>query len=568
MAFGLPKGNLACIYSIESAGGEDEVRQLARCFEKVGYRVDLKLNATAEDLQQIPADCGVFYFNTHGIRHRTKDGTPCFVGLETGTEFPWPYPDPDDFLTLDFIAAAGRNRDGIETTYTALSGKFIRAHWRFPDNCLVFINGCHAFDDVLGDNSIWKIISKECNAQVYVGWTGGSLTNCFTTTLYFFDRLLGADFPMVRQESPPQRAFTIDDVYERIKNVGLDTVRVNIDDGRETRTSLTIARNGRGDLCLLAPSIEYVDIDETKKTVSLTGFFGSGTPKIRVFVLEAPDGNLAGAYELAAQAPENGRDIRCSGLSDFKKGSAGYIVAAADYGNAHLVRSNAVPITAWHGKLTYTIQAWGSPVGQITADLFLRGDIHKYREKPGGPLIPRECRFELVQDTTKPARFGSSGTFIDPVTKHKYQYSGEGTILPGARGGTEGRFTVTGVFRDPENVAVPQLRMALVTGDNTVVYDEWDEKNKVVKKKANSPLGLATLMLALKLPWKYGDVLNGHIEWPEADGNYETSYDIPCPSSLKGEYACHPFSGKAVISAELQWGTLAATYAPDDNTPG
>ena len=73
-------------------------------------------------------------------------------------------------------------------------------------------------------------------------------------------------------------------------------------------------------------------------------------------------------------------------LPDSGPGSAGYLVVVADYGGGTFVESNAIPITKWKGKITYTERLPGQdPAGpgirQITYDEMSDGAMSTGREK-------------------------------------------------------------------------------------------------------------------------------------------------------------------------------------------
>lgn len=581
MFCGLPKTGIVCLYSVFPAGGETELAELAKCFRKAGYDVREKPNATLDDLRSIPKDCSVFYFNTHGVYYPIKETNKetneeviikkDFIALQTGTMYDRAvHPkDPDSAL----LGAAGVA--GTAEQYITISYPFIEKHWRFSDNSFVFINGCHAFDGEDKD-SLWHILLNKCNASVMAGWTHGNVSNCASTNLYLFDRLLGSNFPMAQQEYPPQRPFDLDSVFKKLDTpIGsskMTEVLVNLEDGKQGHSLLRIKRSGKGDFGILAPSIKEVTIDEDEKRLSISGYFGEDQEKLRIFLRETMEKQACGGeVELFREKSEDPNEIKCSGLKDSGPGSAGYLVVAADYGNGILVESNPVPITAWTGNLDFSItqrgkNQQGTVVGSITGEVFLRGDIHRPRTQPGGDLQRPWCAFRNVFNPGKPPQYYGGGEYVSRDTGYKYVWKGSG-----AMNSLESRvFDIVCWHRHPGGAAHPKLFVNLSTATEDVLLNVWDKKGKKIISDNFCPIMSASVAWPPRKDKKYGtEFLRDSLSWSENGRNYESSYDIAIdPIKGTATFFMFPDEGDKSFVGRMQWTALKAKYAPDDSTPG
>lgn len=570
MFCGLPKTGIVCLYSVVPAGGETELAELAKCFRNAGYDVREKPNATLDDLRSIPEDCSVFYFNTHGIYSTDKaTNQKVFFALQTGTVYnPAVHGDDPDSALLG--RADGTDVTGKTEKYLTISYKFIRKHWRFSDNSFVFINGCDAFCDAKGSDSIWRILINECNASVMAGWTLANVSNCASTNLYLFDRLLGSNFPMARQEFPPQRPFELDAVVHKLASLGMTDVLVNLEDGKQEHSLLRIEQSGRGDFGILAPSIEEVTIDESEKRLSISGYFGRDQEKLRIFVRETSEKQVSGGgVELFCEKSEDPREMKCTGLRDSGPGSAGYLVVAADYGNGVLVESNPVPITAWTGNLDFALivpdkNPQGTVIGSITGEVFMRGDIHRPRKLPGGDLERRTCAFMSVCNPEKQPQYSGSGEYVNPKDGYKYAWKGSGAMdLP-----EKGVFAIWGWHRHMTDADHPKLFVDTLTTEGQVLVDVWNEKGEPLITDLMSPVNSVYLGYA-KNPMPFIlDFLQGSLAWSENGRNYEGSYDIP-EKTVEGPLIYGIISAEdPVVLGRVHWTELKAKYAPDDSTPG
>jgi hypothetical protein len=556
-------------------GGQEIIGELRDFFLAKGYepgRIVSNADATIEDLKAIPHNCSVFFFNSHSsYRFGTDRTVPLFACLMTAT--------PVNEETEERYA--GDIRAGLVTTFSDdtegfgerywITEKFIRKYWRFPDNSLVFLHACMSFNEPLNTILLSPVTSDEettgCGAGVFCGWSWGATGDL--APRYLFDRLLGANLirEETRREDPPQRPFDIDAVWEDMAVPGRNLID-DYDAHTKHATKLEYGRRPGCTLGLLAPSIEHATFDEQEKIVTLTGAFGTGTPKVRVFVKETPGGFISeGDTELIAGPGDSPQELTCMGMPERGRGSAGYLVAAADYGSGSLVMSNAVPVTSWRGTFTFTLrlpdQDADSPgIGQVTTPVFLRGDIHRPRKKPGVAPYPRPCTFCTVLDPETTGQYTSGGDYTSQKNGYSCHWHGSGSMPHDG----EQVIGVWGWHRFPMGPLQPKLFVDILTRENQVLVDIRDEKGKLIGENLVFPVNVLYLANEVnRLPFIF-DFLNGSLTWAEADGKYERSYDIP-GNCIEAPVYCGDFpDAEKIVIGRLRWETLKAEFIPDKDT--
>lgn len=564
MAYELPSTNVVCLYSVENAVDPEVTGEIYQYFKtKGGYSIDYDPNVSIAKLKHLRPDCSVLFLNTHGVHDNNNLYEALGSGTHTLSEI------SDDKLRQELQQDMDHNLI-YETGshHLAITFELIRQNWRFPKNSFVFINGCMSFIDALQNGRLSSILKEDCHAGVVGGWTQYSTPTADFGITYLFDRLLGTnarrDDP--HREEPSQRPFDWVSIFQRMKDLGLDMAPILSEHGEKTiPTQMRIEPNGIGEFGLLAPSIEFVQFDEKEKTAELKGFFGSGNPPIRVFVRESQDrASSDPGYELTCDPPDGSGILRCTGLPDDGPGSAGYLVAAADYGDGRFVESNPVPITAWKGKITLTFSVPGetseSEIGQIDTEVFLRGDIHWARNKPGEVPKPRYAAFEMVRDTNLP-QFRSGGKYTSGEPDHyTYTWHGSGPLQKGESNGSGGFVDFLGLYQFPADPKHPKLMFLMLTGFEEAVVDVVDKDENEVVSNCTSPINIMYLANELHPPDPFiTDFLQ------DSRPTWDPSFDIPaqCISHLI-DYPI--INGAKVVTAKLEWTGLEAKYAPDDQT--
>jgi hypothetical protein len=565
----LPGTNSVCLYYIERDGCPEVIEGISKCFEaRYGSRPDCR-PATVANLLNLPP-CSVFVFATHGLDPRPYINNPesrDVYALETASLYP-----NSDFRETEIHLPGGTvsnygwlldegyltllgHSDG--PTWFGITEKFVRKFWpgKFVGDSLVFIQACYSF------NNRWKSfrdVVKGCGAKVYGGWTWGNTgSTCDDDVRLLFDRLLGAD--KEKRLSPPQRPFSLSPVLEAMK--GKDDYAF---DNEIVIMSNMCFDKGDGELGL-APSIEFVQFDEEEKTAALQGFFGSGTPQVRVFVRTTRDrASSDPGYELSCDPPDGSGTVMCRDLPDKGTGSAGYLVAAADYGNGKFVESNPVPVTAWKGRVTLTYTLPGetseSEMGSIDTEVFLRGDIHRARKKPDEVTVPRYAAFAMVKDSVLP-QYRGGGTYTSGEPDHyTYTWHGSGALQKGELNTPGGFVDLFGLYQFPADPKHPKLQFLMQTGFEEAVVDVVDKEGNEVVSNCTSPITIMYLAYELHKPDPFiTDFLQ---DCPVA---WDPSFDIP---SRKIEHLIdYPIiNGVKVVTAKLEWTAMKAEYAPDDET--
>jgi len=294
MTYELLSTNVVCLYSVENAVDPEVTNEIYQYFEmKRGYTIDYDPNVSIAKLKHLRPDCSVLFLNTHGV-----EDEKIFEALGSGTH------NLSEISDVNLRKELQQDMDNnliYETGsgHLAITFELIRQNWRFPKNSFVFINGCMSFNDALQKGSLSSILKGDCHAGVVGGWTQYSTPTADFGITYLFDRLLGTnarcDDPHL--EVPPQRPFDWVSIFQKMKNLGLDTAPILSEHGENTTpTQMRIEPNGISSIGLFAPSIEYVEIDETEKVVSLFGMFGSDKSRIRVFIRNTSAVCVQGAY--------------------------------------------------------------------------------------------------------------------------------------------------------------------------------------------------------------------------------------------------------------------------------
>lgn len=220
------------------------------------------------------------------------------------------------------------------------------------------------------------------------GWSNSVGVNAaWKAGAFAFDRLLGAN-QTEPKETTPQRPFDSAQVFSEMKARGLDNGAIN------GNGCMLISKDAGPPV--LAPTIEWMEMRERiqesplrgKSKLTLHGQFGSDKGTVKIGGVEVP---------IDTWKPDK---IECEPADLPGAGFAGDVLVIS-----HDRPGNSVPLTQWHGKLTYTIDLLppqaSNAVSTITCDVYFRGDIHKYRDVAGmGRLYPNPFNFRASQGST------------------------------------------------------------------------------------------------------------------------------------------------------------------------
>ncbi|MCC6197414.1 MAG: hypothetical protein IT518_23425 [Burkholderiales bacterium] len=379
---------------VAKAGGEVPQKALAAVMQNFGPNFvtqdtvdDIKTYLTSKGWRAGAADTsvnglkglrgyGFFYINTHGARWEVDN--PAFpdgkiFALQTSTLV---------HNALDKTLLADRATTRL-VHYTAPNGDkinipifgplevsdsrygftylFVEAYMEFAKGAVVYIDACYG-----SRNSDFVNAFLKKGAGVYLGWSELISPSAVAKSAgYFVDRMVGANKHPTK-ESPPQRAFPYDLVLQDMTSKGLD---------RDAQYGAQLsATAGAGiDPPILAPSLRNVEVNEIDGKLTLNGYFGSQTGKVKVGGAELSGIDSWATDKIVANLPVTAN---------------GDVVVEVDG-----VVSNARQLTEWTIEVDYSnpIPLFGSYKYAGGGKLRFRADVAGYRAKPASPLtfVPR-----------------------------------------------------------------------------------------------------------------------------------------------------------------------------------
>jgi hypothetical protein len=363
-----------------------------------GYLVNPQ-TGTVDDLMRVSGD-GIFYFNSHGGYGESRTGTP-MLGIWTATPRT-PLQDSLYALLLDVYdlcyVTAKNNQirpDSISVdTHYGITGQFVRDYMKFSKDCLIYIDACRCFDSRLMDPFIEK---TDNSSGTYISWSNYVDDHkAYKVMKFVFDRLLGANYQNIPwTESPPQRPFDIFSVWMDMES-RTPPVNMYADHsvaGNPQVAHLQYRRSNTSQFSLLAPSITFLEVDETASTLYVNGIFGSDQGQVTVDGVPAGISMWSDAM-ISCTIPKSGA------------GSAGDVIVSVRGHN-----SNAVQLTAWTGTVSFNQPSVGSLGTSYIFHLHFRTDVHTFRTKPHEtPLIPSQAGSRYMEDTYGEFTIGGTAT--------------------------------------------------------------------------------------------------------------------------------------------------------------
>ncbi|MCW3053743.1 MAG: hypothetical protein JWN14_2913 [Chthonomonadales bacterium] len=348
----------------------------------------IQQSATIENLKHVQGD-NAFWWGTHGTIAWDSTNQKSFWAVWTANDITDAdnvtyKADLDDRSLVFFSAAYKLDADGnsiVKTRY-AITYKFIdKYNWTFGKNAFLFMDCCHSDNGAI----VRDMGNRPGGVAATYGWSGSVLVSAaWEAGIFAFDRLLGGN-QAEPKESVPQRPFDSSEVYFELKDLGMDK------GGGDTRLISRVASS-----IALSPSISYMEMSERiqespmrgKSKLTLHGIFGDDKGTVKIGGVEVP---------IDSWATDK---IECEPADLPGAGFSGDVQVIS-----HDRPSNAVSLTQWHGKLTYDIDILPSVVSTahatITADVYFRGDVHKYREFAGRPVLPPKLfNFRASQGST------------------------------------------------------------------------------------------------------------------------------------------------------------------------
>jgi len=386
----VPRGTLAArLCNAMGPGFKDEPAIIGGVLNRRNYVVTRQA-AQIESLRSIGRPA-VFYYSGHGgrcdIPRLDAQGKMIFgpdnlplmeasFGLSTAT----PYDEAADNryrseILAGLLSAATcvediRNNRYVWADRFLITSRWVRRYWSFSDDSLVWISACSSANAEAGS---LMAACKAKGAGMYVGWSDWvEGPHAVAVSKFVIDRLLGTNV-LAPVESPRQRPFSYTEVYDDLRRRGLHA-RPTLDpttsrpNGRTTQ--IIFSGSAGGQFGLLAPSIQFVRVDEENDEAVLTGIFGEPAPDERAVLIGG----------LEASVIEWTKDKVRVRLPRTGAGSSGNVEVQV---RAH--RSNVRRITEWNLTLRHRFRAPETPELKVEGPVRVRfrADVGEYRESPG-----------------------------------------------------------------------------------------------------------------------------------------------------------------------------------------
>lgn len=546
---GLPYSKIARLYTpfptVEWFGNASEY------LRKYDYDVAIVENAGVAEFMKLP-ECGVLAISGHSsnlsVRLHHDPQNPAAPGeleqvFSVYTASPVNLATWSEYLALwhaGMLAIYHPEGEDLRCNW-AITDRFVRTYWSFAKNAFVYLDTCHPLRLV---SEQFRTALHARGASVIAGWTWRGIYNIAAETAAFvFDRLLGANelvatFPVpVPSEQDAtgkkQRPFDWAAVQEDMRKKGLGQA---YDSKYGEMSELMFDPVGPGDFGLLRPSIKYVEVDEEESTLTLHGLFGQRQNRGEKVTVNG--------VELAIKEwSSEGDRILCEGLPQKGDGSEGPVVVEING-----IQSNRVPLSGWHGDFTYKLEKAGEQIATVNFPVFLRGDVHRVRDRPGEQPHPRPTGVGMARDHDKKLSWSLGGSCQHG--KKTYRWSGSGSLLPMDDPG--GPFAVF-IRYQVENGAFPQLYVDVATPPQQSQYSIEEDGKTIL---SNGPWSIIVC-------WDYETALD--MEVLKSEVIWDPQFDI----SGKTRTWTLDFTGDhnpKIFQATLQWDEIQAQFPPDDDT--
>ncbi|HEX3467266.1 MAG TPA: hypothetical protein VHT05_04240 [Candidatus Elarobacter sp.] len=307
----------------------------------------------------------------------------------------------------------------------AFTGDFVTEHLTFNPGAIVDNESC--WGQNVGGN-FGQLLSR-AGVGRYIGWTRPVLaTDADVTDAFIIDRLLGEQFATASninryasQHTPPERAFPLDAIEtaasaekrddpldepapnytyaESIPNSKAPSLLVITDYGGENVAHPPIEYS--------LPSIERLVADDVNGALDIFGAFPATPGTVSIT-------NASGTATLTPTKWTTGTIV--VPLPSSGAGANGLVSVTSEG-----ITSNAVPLTQWSGKITYStndsIATWegdnGSGAVALTAafDVAFRADVHPTVVAVDTSPEPQNFAFTNVAPGSSGALTSGSGTF-------------------------------------------------------------------------------------------------------------------------------------------------------------
>lgn len=440
----VPSGTLAAVMSNAMGPGFRNEPALLSASVNAKQYVVRSGGATIESLRSLGAPA-FFYLSAHGDQTAVpriqnnkfvlgSDGKPIMdkaFAVSTTTAYN-PAAQTQYFgeIVRGEVAAGSCLEDiqggkGVYADRLLITSRWVTKNWTFAKDGLIWISACSS-NGPISQDFVSACLTKAGNAALYVGYsdfTEGD--HAVQVSKFVIDRLLGAN-KLSPVEDPPQRSFDFVQVYADLRKRGLHSrPTLNPDTGVAfgggRNTEIIFTQGSASQFGLLAPSVAYVLVDESKDQAILKGIFG--TPP------ESDRAVLIGGLEAAVQSWE--KDKIVVSLPRTGTGSSGDVVVSV---RAH--QSNIRRITELQFDMRYLFQYTDHPQRTVKSDKMtarFRVDLGDYRDAPG--TTPHQPLRGAIGTADSGGTMTATGSYSqDDCT---YTWSGSVT-LTGDRSGANG----------------------------------------------------------------------------------------------------------------------------------
>gem|GEM_PF-6704969 len=295
-----------------------------------------------------------------------------------------------------------------EQWHYAITASFVQLNWSFAPNSIWYNAACSGYQVTdmaaaasskgLGEYWGW-------DEEVYRG-------NANNAARYLFDRLTGANLEM--PQSPPNRPFDSGSTED-----AMSALSPPLTESPASKATLHRKLYGTLQAVLLAPTIQYLWMDEPNATLHIYGDFGSTAGTVTINGQALPVSSWSAS------------EIKCASMPTMGSSSSGVVQVTV---NGHLSQKRW--LTAWNANVTQTINWQGSQYQTAQYTARLRADVQTTRMAPdkssvylldSGGIAPADTLYATYQTGVA---LSAGGSYLNPANKTTTTYALNGTPKP------------------------------------------------------------------------------------------------------------------------------------------
>jgi hypothetical protein len=325
--------------------------------------------------------------------------------------------------------------DTIRQWNYAFTGQFVRKYMSFAKNSLVYIDACSSATNNVFVNSFFAK-----GASAFAGYSAtADAAASLRSTVLFFDRTIGANYPKIFQETPPQRAFDWPAVLNWMQSKGEDK---GSGDGT---AKLIVLPNSGSKLGPLAPSIASMFVHPYDQKLYIYGMFGENPGEDGVVTIGgSPSQVMEWAYDGTSQMDR----IVCK-IQDEGAGSYGDVQV-----KVRGIKSNVSPLSRYKGEVKYIHDTGDGRNFEAKLTLQFRVHMLGFRMKPGDKPIFNQSTYLVNADMGSKGECSAGGS-----TGPLIWFGGANDMHNNIDGGNSQKGYEAGAWFDPEQKKV-QLYMS------------------------------------------------------------------------------------------------------------